>query len=184
MLKHAFIIAAVIAAPHVTGAQAKRPMRVDDLLGAIRVGDPQLSPDGRTVAYVRTTTDITTGKRNSDIWMVPADGSAAPRAWIESPRSDDTPRFLPNGNLVFISSRDGTPQVYVASGKEVHAVTKVGAGVQGPLVVSPDGAAGGVRCRRGSRVCGRGVQRARPRFHREGSGEGSPAHAAALPPLE
>jgi dipeptidyl aminopeptidase/acylaminoacyl peptidase len=93
------------------------------------------------VLFVRTTTDLITGKRNSDIWQVPADGSAPSRPWIESPKSDDTPRYLPDGRIVFISTRDGTPQVYLTGtgGKEVRALTKVGAGVQGPLVVSPDG---------------------------------------------
>ena len=134
----AFLVAAIAST---AAAQAKRPMKVDDLLGAVRVGDPQLSPDGRTVLFVRTTTDIGTGKRNSDIWLVPADGSAQPRAWIESPAGDDTPRFLPDGRVVFVSSRDGTSQVYLAdsSGRDVKPLTKVGAGVQAPLVVSPDG---------------------------------------------
>ena len=131
----------VVAITSSAAGQATRPMKVDDLIGAIRVGDPQLSSDGRTVAFVRTTTDVATGRRNSDIWIVPADGSSQPRAWIESPRSDDTPRFLPDGRVVFISARGGTPQVYLAdsSGKDVRVLTKVGAGVQAPLVVSRDG---------------------------------------------
>jgi dipeptidyl aminopeptidase/acylaminoacyl peptidase len=44
-------------------------MTVQDLLAAIRVSDPQLSPDGRLVAFVRTTADLTSGKRNADIWV-------------------------------------------------------------------------------------------------------------------
>ena len=48
-------------------------MTIQDLLGAVRIADPQLSPDGKTVVFVRTTTDVATGKRNADIWSVPAD---------------------------------------------------------------------------------------------------------------
>ena len=55
-------------------AAAGRAMTIDDLIAAVRVADPQLSPDGRTVAFVRTTTDGKTGARNADIWAVPADG--------------------------------------------------------------------------------------------------------------
>jgi dipeptidyl aminopeptidase/acylaminoacyl peptidase len=33
-------------------------MTIDDLIGAVRIADPQLSPDGRTVVFVRTTTDL------------------------------------------------------------------------------------------------------------------------------
>ena len=75
-------------------AQTKRAMTVDDLLGAVRVGDPQLSPDGRRVLFVRTVTDLSTGKRNADIYSVPADGSGQPAPFITGPKGDDTPRFL------------------------------------------------------------------------------------------
>ena len=122
-------------------AQTKRTMTAEDLVTAVRVGDPQLSPDERRVLYVRTTTDLSAGKRNSDIWTVPADGSAPPQPFIESPKGDDTPRFLPNGRVAFISSRDGTPQVYVADadGRNATVLTHLSAGAQGPMVVSPDG---------------------------------------------
>lgn len=122
-------------------AQAKRPMALEDLLKAVRVSDPQLSPDGGRVAFVRTTTDLSTGKRNADIWVVPADGSRPPRPLIQSPKSDDSPRFLPDGRITFISARSGTPQVYTAdaNGRNVKAITHLSAGVQPPLVVSPDG---------------------------------------------
>ena len=115
-------------------------MALDDLLTAVRVGDPQLSPDGR-VLYVRTTTDISSGKRNSDIWMVRADGSVAPAPFIASPKGDDSPRFLADGRVAFISTREGAPQVYVADagGTNIRAVTHLSAGVQPPLVISPDG---------------------------------------------
>ena len=116
-------------------------MALDDLLTAVRVGDPQLSPDGRRVLFVRTTTDLASGKRNADIWTVPADGSAPPRPFIEGPKGDDSPRFLSNDRIAFVSTRDGAPQLYVADGdgKNARAITTLGAGVQTPIVVSPDG---------------------------------------------
>jgi len=116
-------------------------MALDDLLTAVRVGDPQLSPDGRRVLFVRTTTDLASGKRNADIWTVPADGSAPPRPFIEGPKGDDSPRFLSNDRIAFVSTRDGAPQLYVADGegKNARAITTLGAGVQPPIVVSPDG---------------------------------------------
>ena len=134
----ALSLGAIPASAH---AQAKRAMTVEDLITTVRVGDPQRSPDGRRVVYVRTTTDPATGKRNSDLWSVRSDASAVPTAFIVSPKSDDTPRFLPDGHLAFLSSRDGATQVYIANsdGTGPRQVTRLSGGVEGPLVVSPDG---------------------------------------------
>src|SRR6185503_2969175 len=76
---------------------AGRAMKIDDLIGAIRVTDPQLTPDGGRVAFVRTTTDLKTGERNADIWSVPADGSSAPTALIVAQQPANTPRLPPEG---------------------------------------------------------------------------------------
>ena len=117
-------------------------MTMDDLIGAVRVGDPQLSPDGHTVAFVRTRTDLTSGKRNADIWSVAADGSAPPRELIAGEKGESSPRFSPDGrHVAFISSRDGAPQVYVADagGGTPRKITAAAMGVQPPLVFSPDG---------------------------------------------
>jgi dipeptidyl aminopeptidase/acylaminoacyl peptidase len=126
-----------LAAP----AAAARPMTIQDLLGAVRVSDPQLSPDGRQVLFVRTTTDVATGKRNADIWIVPADGSAAPKLFIGGDKSENTPRWDPDGSHVaFISTRDGDPQIYIANadGSNVRQFTTMKGGVQPPMVVAPD----------------------------------------------
>ena len=69
------LIALALVAQPSPRAAAGRAMTLDDLITAVRVSDPQLSPDGRTVLYVRTTTDGKTGKRNADIYAVAADGS-------------------------------------------------------------------------------------------------------------
>jgi dipeptidyl aminopeptidase/acylaminoacyl peptidase len=74
-----------------------RPMTIDDLIAAVRVTDPQLSPDGSRVIFVRTATDLKSGDRNADIWTVPADGSTAATPLIGGSKSDNTPRFSPDG---------------------------------------------------------------------------------------
>ena len=58
-------------------AQSGRPMTIDDLLAAVRVADPQLSPDGRTVVYTRTTTDLQVGPAERGHLERAADGGAA-----------------------------------------------------------------------------------------------------------
>src|SRR5690242_17129107 len=99
----AFAVAATAAS-----APPGRPMTIRDLITAVRVMDPQLSPDGRTVAFVRTITDAASGKRNADIWTVASDGSTAPRELIGGDASDNTPRWSPDGRrLAFLSTREG-----------------------------------------------------------------------------
>ena len=123
-------------------AQTGRAMTIDDLITVVRVTDPQLSPDGSRVIFVRTTTDPKTGDRNADIWSVPADGSGPAQELIGGSKIDNTPRFSPDGkSIAFISTRDGAPEVYLADAKggSVKRITNLSMGVQPPLVFSPDG---------------------------------------------
>ncbi len=123
-------------------AAAARPMTIEDNVTAVVVSDPQLSSDGKWVAFVRTATDLAAGKRNADVWIVPADGSAPPRALTRHEKSDNAPRFSPDGRtLAFVSARSGSPQVWLLdlAGGEPRKLTDLSAGVQDPLVFSPDG---------------------------------------------
>jgi dipeptidyl aminopeptidase/acylaminoacyl peptidase len=134
-------LASALGASSVLLAQNGRAMTIEDLLGGVRVSDPQLSPDGRSVAYLRTTTDVKSGRRNADIWMVAADGGE-PRELVGGEKSENTPRWSPDGRrLAFISTRDGAAQVYVADagGASVRKITDLSMGVLPPLVFSPDG---------------------------------------------
>lgn len=139
-----FCLLAVVAAasPVLSGAQQRRAMTIEDLIVAPRIADPQLSPDGRTVLFVQTMTDGKSGRRNADIWSVPADGTGQPKALISGERSENTPRWSPDGKrIAFLANRDGALQVYVANadGGDVKKVTGLHAGAQPPLVWSPDG---------------------------------------------
>lgn len=117
-------------------------MTIDDLIVAPRIADPQLSPDGKSVLFVHTSTDGKSGRRNADIYIVPADGSAEAKALISGDRSENTPRWSPDGKrIAFLANRDGATQVYVAGadGNDVRKVSDVPSGAQPPLVWSPDG---------------------------------------------
>lgn len=97
-------------------AQAPRPMSLNDVLTAVRVGDAQLSRDGRTVLYQRTTTDLAKNKRHSEIWSVPA-GGGTPKALLSTTdKNDTTARWSPDGTkIAFLSTRDGSSQVWIAN---------------------------------------------------------------------
>ncbi len=150
-MRHTFRIRTALAATAILGAvtaavaqtgRAGRPMTIDDLITAPRIADPELSPDGRTVLFLKTTTDGKTGRRNADIWSVPADGSGEATALIAGDKSENTPRWAPDGKrIAFLSNRDGATQVYIANadGGSVRKLTSLAAGAQAPLVWSPDG---------------------------------------------
>src|SRR5687767_2887356 len=121
-------------------AQSRRPMTFDDLIAMKRVGDAQISPDGRQVAYVVNAIDKNLNRGKRSIWVVAATGGD-PRALISSDKNDDTPRWSSDGRqIAFLSTRDGAPQIYVAGadGASPRKVTNAPGGVS-EFIWSPDG---------------------------------------------
>jgi len=120
-----------------------RGMRPDDVYRLTNVGDPRLSPDARTVAYVRAWIDDDTHEPRSAIWSVPVDGTDEPRQLTAGAKRDGTPRWSPDGRwLAFTSARDDDPaQLFVlpADGPgESRQLTRLQEAVEAP-VWSPDG---------------------------------------------
>jgi acylaminoacyl-peptidase len=76
--------------------------------------DPQLSPDGKRIVYVRNFFDIHKDRRRSNLWILNADGEAGHEALTTGNHADSSPRWSPDGKrLAYISDTDGTPQLYV-----------------------------------------------------------------------
>ncbi|MDX2269005.1 MAG: S9 family peptidase [Bryobacter sp.] len=88
-------------------APAKRLLSLDDQFKFVDVGSPVCSPDGQTIAYTLSTTDVEKDKRDTDIWTISADGQTNLRL-TSSPESESSPQFSPDGRyLAFLSSRPG-----------------------------------------------------------------------------
>ncbi|HEX9057776.1 MAG TPA: S9 family peptidase [Ktedonobacterales bacterium] len=124
-------------------SQAQRiPVTVEDMFRLRLPSDPQLAPDGRSIAFVLAEWVADQPKQRQRIWMADANGGARP--FTNGPRMDVSPRWSPDGRaLAFISERDGDdakPQLYVmdAAGGAARRVCKVPNGVA-DLAWSPDG---------------------------------------------
>src|SRR6185503_7019249 len=122
-------------------AAAKRSITELDLMKFTWVADPQISPDGGTVAFVQTTINEKDNKYESSLYTVPAAGGTAPTRITNGTR-DTGPRWSPDGKwIAFIRPNDkDTPQVHLLPmrGGEARALTELPKGAGGP-VWSPDG---------------------------------------------
>ena len=180
----AVLLLAAAAAP-----AAAHPFDVHDLLAMQRLSDPQVSPDGRRVAFVVRTTDLEANRGRTDLWLLDlaADGTAAgePRRLTSDPDSDSNPRWSPDGAwLYFLSGRSGSSQVWrlPLAGGEAAAGDRPAARRR-----QPGGGAGrrppGLHPRRLPRL-------RRPRLHHREAGRARgerrhrpPLHRPAVPPL-
>ncbi len=108
-------------------AEAKRPMTFDDLMKVQRISDPQVSPDGRWIAYVQGTVDFEANKVVKHIWLVRAEGGE-PKQLTAGNGSDSRPRWSPDGeSIAFISARGGKSQVWIipVHGGEARQLTSI-----------------------------------------------------------
>jgi dipeptidyl aminopeptidase/acylaminoacyl peptidase len=134
---HAWFLALLIGAP---APADPHPFSIYDLVSFDRVSDPQVSPDGKLVVFVRRVTDLEANRGRTDLWMVGIDGGEL-RRLTSHEAGDTSPRFAADGRSVFfLSTRSGSSQVWRVplDGGEASAVTTLPLDV-GNLVVAPDG---------------------------------------------
>ena len=58
----------------ISGQAPKPGLKIDDLNQLVRVGDPQVSPDGKQIVYTVSRVDTEDDKNVSELWMVDWDG--------------------------------------------------------------------------------------------------------------
>jgi dipeptidyl aminopeptidase/acylaminoacyl peptidase len=118
----------------------KRPFDVNALLELKRISDPQISPDGRWVAFTVQTIDVAANRKPQQIYIVPLEGGA-PRQITHDGQSNGRPRWSPDSKrLAYVSDRGGSSQIWLMDpdGSNAKQVTNFAAEADGELY-SPDG---------------------------------------------
>ena len=118
----------------------KRPFDLDALLQLKRLSEPQVSPDGKWVAFTVQTVDITANTKPKHIWITPLDGTAGSPRQLTREGNNERPRWTPDGKIVFVSTRSGGSQIWKMDreGDNVRQITSISTEATGVLV-SPDG---------------------------------------------
>jgi dipeptidyl aminopeptidase/acylaminoacyl peptidase len=122
-----FAIAAVFGSAAVRAqTPAPRAVRLDDVDRLKDVRDPQISPEGRWIAYTVSSVDVAKDKDNVDIWMSSWDG----REHIQltsTPDRESHPRWSPDGKyLAFLSGRAQGDEGEKKSGAQLWLLNRQG----------------------------------------------------------
>src|SRR5258708_18261596 len=110
---------ALSAAGALAQAPAKRALTVDDLFAIKQLGAPQVSPDGRWVAYTVRSTNLKADRNETGLWMAPLD-SSGPAIPLTAPGyAPSDARWSPDGKyLSFLATRPRGPGAAPDSGGE------------------------------------------------------------------
>jgi dipeptidyl aminopeptidase/acylaminoacyl peptidase len=106
-----FLVLITCAFPAV--AQAKHPFTFEDMMKLKRVGEPEVSPDGKWVIFSVVDVDLEANTKTPHIWIVPTAGGQERE--IIADQDGDRPRWAPDGKrFAFLSTKEGGSQVWVA----------------------------------------------------------------------
>jgi dipeptidyl aminopeptidase/acylaminoacyl peptidase len=118
-------------------AAQKASFDVQALLKIARIGETQLSPDGKAVAFTVQTVDLDQNSKPKQIYLVPTDGGT-PRPIASQ---GERPEWSPDSKrIAFISNRGGSAQVWIMKpdGSEARQITNLSTEASGVLF-APNG---------------------------------------------
>jgi dipeptidyl aminopeptidase/acylaminoacyl peptidase len=121
-------------------AMAKAPFTFDAMMKLSRIDDPQLSPDGKMIAFTVGTVDMANNAKPAAIYTIPVNGGTPQRLTNEG-NTNARPRWTPDSKrILFTSDRKDGSQIWSmnADGTDPKQITNIPTGADGETI-SPDG---------------------------------------------
>ncbi|MEH6405646.1 MAG: S9 family peptidase [Leeuwenhoekiella sp.] len=103
MKKSVFISFLFLGFIHSISAQIKTNLELTDIFSMEYVSDPQISPDGSKIIYVRNFSDIMTDRNLSNLWIVNFDGTNN-RPLTTGNHNDMAPKWSHDGKKIVFKS--------------------------------------------------------------------------------
>jgi dipeptidyl aminopeptidase/acylaminoacyl peptidase len=148
-MRRLLVLFALIAFATSVVGQAKHPFTFEDMMKLKRVGDPQVSPDGKWVIFSVVDVDLAANTKTPHVWIVPLNHVGADASSAQTERSSagsspasgglgmtsereiisdqdaDRPRWAPDGKrFAFISTKEGGSQVWIADFNDATGVVE------------------------------------------------------------
>ena len=124
-----------------TEIKEKQTVKPEDLFKLQALMAAKLSPDGKSVVYCVGNIEGEKREQKAGLWLLDIESGSSYRL-TAGVKTDTSPAWSPDGKqIAFLSTRDGSPQVYVipVDGGEAKPLTSMQQPIGGGPVWSPDG---------------------------------------------
>src|SRR3954470_803048 len=106
-MMRAFLISATVMAAVPLLAQGPRPMTLVDVMNVPQISDPEISPNGTQILFVRSEANWKANRRVGHIWRIAADGSKLMQL-TSGADGESSPRWSPDGQSIALIAKRGT----------------------------------------------------------------------------